>query len=228
MGAVAAPLAIGGVSKLAGGGLNKVGRTLFGQERSGTPMETRGATSQLGSLLQQFMQGGQMPFQRGGTDSLMNLLGFDPTGGGMLQGAVGQSLTNPADRTSGLFAAMQPFEDRFTDRAMADLNEQFSGTGNRFNTNLLNARTDLSGRLGETFARSREQALMQAQGLQNQAIGQMLQGILGGQGQLGQEHMNFLNNLFGFLAPGRPNWQQGIAGDILGAAGSAAGSGAFG
>jgi len=228
---VAAPLAIGGLGKLLGGGLGGVGKTLFGQERSGTPLETRGATGQLGSLLQNFLQGGgqgQMPFQRQGADSLMSLLGFDPTGGGLLQGAVGQSLTNPADRTSGLFAALQPFEDRTTNRAVADLREQFSGTGNRFNTNLLTAEGDLRSRLGEGFAKNRAESLLTAQGQQNQAIGQLLQGILGGQGIMSGEHQNFLNNLFSFLQPGAANWQQGIFGDIAGAAGTAAGAGAFG
>ena len=74
--------------------------------------------------------------------------------------------------------------------------------------------------LSGEFARSREQSLLEASGQQTQAMAVLFNALLSG-GQLSQQGVNALLR---FFEPGAPNFQQGIAGDILGAGGTIAGA----
>lgn len=201
-----------------------MGDTLFGRERSGTPIETRGPVNQMGSLIQEWLRGGGQgtPLGRMETESIAGLLGFDPAGIG-LQRAVAGSLTDPRDATAGLFAALDPFESRTRERASADLKESMGAMGNRFSSNLLNANVDLQGRLGETFSRTRQDALLRADANRNNAMASILQSIGQAGGTSADMYNNMMTNIFRFLTPGDMVWQEGIMGDILGAAGTAAG-----
>ena len=178
--------------------------TLFGQERSGTPIETRAGTEALGTDLLS-PTGGRL--QRGATTGA---LGFDPSGVG-IEGAVQRGLTDPADRLRGLFAALVPFEERQTEEAVAGVRGSFGRLGGRFSENLLEAEGRTRGELAGQFARTREESILQAGGQQNQLIASLLQSILGARGQT-----------LDFFAPGAPSFQPGILADLIGALGAAA------
>ena len=198
---------------------------IFGGEKSGTATETRGASGELGQQLQRFLGGTGAsvrgdPFQRSRQDSLMNLLGFDASREVPLLEASQRSLADPADRLSGLFAALEPFERRQTSQAVQGLRESFGTAGGRFSRNALDAETQLRGELAGNFARSREQSLLEAGNQQNTALANMFNALLGGN----QQGQNAINALLGFLQPGSPNFQEGILGDALAAGGAVLGA----
>jgi hypothetical protein len=161
-----------------------MGDTLFGRERSGTPIETRGATSDMARMFQQMIRS-----QMGS--------GFQPGR---------QGIDAAADITAGFGEAMRPFEDRETARQVAGMREMFGTAGGRFGSSILQGETELRGELGNQFARARLEAMLQA-----------LAPVLGAEQQQ-------LATMAGFLAPGAPQFQQGIFGDLLGAGGMALGA----
>lgn len=158
--------------------------TLFGKEISGTPLETREATSDMARMFQQQMQGqvgqnGAFPFGRLQADA--------------------------ASMTSPLFASMEPFESRALKESGAQIRETMSGMGGRFGTS---ANREVGRGVGETvaqLARVREETLL------NTLMG------------LGDLDARRTATMAGFLAPGPPQFQQGIAGDLLTAGGTLAG-----
>lgn len=149
-----------------------MGKTLFGGETSGTPIETRGATKRTAGAI--------------------------PDLGPAFQ----ELLTNPADRTAGLFASLQPFEQQQTDRQVADLRNVFGTLGGRFGKNVGTAEGNLRGQLSAGFERNRQQALLEANSQRIQTVAALL----------------------GFLNPQGPNYQQGFLGDLIGAGGNLAAS----
>ncbi|KKN88075.1 hypothetical protein LCGC14_0251470 [marine sediment metagenome] len=177
---------------------------LFGGEVSGTPIETREGTGQLATDLLS-PSGGRL--QRGATTGA---LGFDPSMTGV-EAASRRLLADPTDRLRGLFAALEPFEERQTEEAVAGVRGGFGRLGGRFSENLLEAETQTRGELAGQFARSREQSVLEAGGQQTQLIGLLLNALLQGRGQT-----------LDFFAPGGPNFQEGILADLIGAAGAAA------
>lgn len=189
-----------------------MGSALFGGEVSGTPIETRGGTAATGDALQGAVGRGDFdPFSRSRMEAIMSLLGFNPADIG-LGDAASRSLVDPRDRTAGLFAALEPFEERQRE----NLRQSQSATGGRFGRSAVFGEAVLSGEL----ARSREQSLLEADAQQTQALSVLFNALLGG-GQLGQEGVNALLR---FFQPGSPNFQEGVAGDILGAGGTAIGA----
>jgi len=180
-----------------------MGDTLFGGEVSGTPIETRAGTSQIANDL---LSGGRLT-----ADATRGALGFGPMGVG-IEDAVRRLLADPADRLQGLFAALEPFERRQTNQAIADTRGSFGRLGGRFSTNVLEGEARTQGELGAQFARTRQEALLTAQGQQSQALAVILQGLLGARGQT-----------LDFFAPGAPNFQEGFFGDLIAAGGNIAG-----
>ncbi len=180
-----------------------MGDTLFGGEKSGTPIETRAGTSQIANDL---LSGGRLT-----ADATRGALGFGPNNVG-IEAAVMRLLADPADRLQGLFAALEPFERRQTNQAIADTRGSFGRLGGRFSTNILEGEARTQGELGAQFARTRQEALLQAQGQQSQALAVILQGLLGARGQT-----------LDFFAPGAPNFQEGFFGDLIAAGGNIAG-----
>jgi hypothetical protein len=189
-----------------------MGDTLFGSEKSGTPIETRGGVAATGDALQRSVERGEFdPFSRSRMEAIMSVLGFNPADIG-LGDAASRSLADPRDRTAGLFAALEPFEERQRE----NLRQSQSAVGGRFGRNAVFGESVLSGE----FARSREQSLLEADAQQTQAMSALFNALLGG-GQLGQQGVDALLR---FFTPGTPNFQQGIAGDLIGAAGTIGGS----
>lgn len=153
----------------------------------------------------------------------MDLLGFDPSTIGF-ESAAESALADPTDVTAGLFRAMEPFEQELTERSVTEQGGQFGQLGGRFSRNAVDADTRLRGRLGAEFARSREQALIQAAAQRNQALTSLLNAVSGAQ-QVGNQRMaSYLN----FLSPGAPNYQQGVLQDLIGAGGNIAASALLG
>ena len=192
---------------------------LFGGEKSGTPIETRGATGNAAYGINQYLQGGGGPMANLQSQSLMSLLGFDPGTIGF-EGAATSALRDPTDVTAGLFRSLEPFEKRFTERSTQTQLGQFGGMGGRFSRNASDADTMMRGELGNQFATVRETALLEANNQRNQVLAALL-GAVNQAGQVGNQQMG---NYLQFLSPGSPNWQQGILGDLLGAAGNVAGA----
>ena len=176
----------------------------FGGEVSGTPLETRAGTGQFANEL---LTGGTR-LQQG---AAQGALGFGPQGVG-IERAVMSLLSDPADRLRGLFASLVPFEERQTEEAVAGVRGSFGRLGGRFSENLLNAETRTRGELGAQFARTRNEALLAAQGQQSQALASILQALLGARGQT-----------LDFFQPGAPNFREGFFGDLLAAGGEALG-----
>lgn len=183
---------------------------LFGGEVSGTPIETRAGTSQ---IARELTGAGGSRIVSGAT---RGALGFGPEGIG-IEAAVQRLLADPSDRLQGLFAALEPFERRQTNQAIADTRGSFGRLGGRFSENILEGEARTQGELGAQFARTRQEALLQAQGQQSQALAVILQGLLGARGQT-----------LDFFAPGAPNFQEGFFGDLISAGGALAGEGFFG
>lgn len=172
---------------------------LTGGEISGTPIETRGGTAALGQDL--LSPGGRLQRQ-----ATTGAIGFDPTAD--IESAVQRLLTDPADNLRGLFAALQPFEERAVERTRAGTRGSFGQLGARFSRNLLDAESRAVGELEGNFARSREQSVLEAGGQQSQLIQGLLQAILGSRGQT-----------LDFFQPGAPSFREGILGDLIAAAG---------
>lgn len=160
-----------------------MGDTLFGRERSGTPIETREGTGQMADFFQQLMR--------------------SQVGGAPVLGR--QGIDAAADITSGLRTAMQPFQERETQQQVGDLREMFGTAGGRFGSTIAGAESQLRGDLSAGFAREQQQAMLQA-----------LAPVL-------QAEQQRLATAAGFLQPGAPVFQEGIAGDLLTAGGMAAG-----
>ncbi len=180
-----------------------MGDTLFGGEKSGTPIETRAGTQQLAGDL---LSGGRVT-----AGATRGALGFGPNTPG-IEAAVMRLLADPGDRLQGLFAALEPFERRQTNEAIAQTRGSFGRLGGRFSENILEGEARTQGEVRNQFMRSREEALLQAQGQQSQALAVILQGLLGARGQT-----------LDFFAPGAPNFQEGFFGDLISAGGSLAG-----
>lgn len=174
--------------------------TLFGGEMSGTPIETRGATSAIGADL--LRGGGRLAAASRGS------LGFTPRGVGT-GAAAGRLLRDPRDRLRGLFAALEPFEARETERQVAGLRSGLGRVGARFGRSALEAEGNLRGELGERFSRARQEGILQAEGMQAQTLGMILNALLQGRGQT-----------LGFLQPGAPNFREGILGELIEAGGN--------
>lgn len=176
--------------------------TLFGGEMSGTPIETRGATSAIGEDL--LRGGGRLAAASRGS------LGFAPGDIGT-GAAAGRLLRNPRDRLRGLFAAMEPFEARQTEEQVAGLRSGLGRLGARFGRSGAESEERLRGELGNQFARTRQEGILEAEGLQAQTLAQILQALLTGRGQT-----------LGFLQPGAPNFREGILGELIAAGGNVA------
>lgn len=198
---------------------------LVGKERSGTPLETRGGSDQLARLLESILRGGEggglersmAPFHRMGAQSFMNQFGLDPSELGI--GDVARSvLADPADRTRGLFAAMEPFERRETEHQVGNLRDIFGTMGGRFSRNVGDAETQLRGELGGQFARSREQSLLEAGGQRIQALLGLLQGV----NESSRTGLAPLEMMMNFFRPGEMVWQEGVLPDLIRAGGNVA------
>lgn len=175
-------------------------QTLFGGEVSGTPLETRGGTSQIGRDL--LNPGGRLVAGASGS-----ALGFSP-GSVNIGGAASRLLDDPRDRLRGLFASLEPFERRTTEEAVEGVRGGFGRLGGRFSRNILEAEGRTRGELAGNFARSREQSLIDAEGQQMNSLATILQALLGARGQT-----------LDFFRPGAPNFREGALGDIIGGAG---------
>lgn len=197
-----------------------MGDTLLGKELSGTPMETRGATSNAANMINQYLQSGGRtnPFGRARSEAVTNMLGFDPSMLG-LEGVVRSTLSDPRDATSGLFSALKPFEQDTREQTSAQLKETFgSKFGARFSPSLLKANRRAQGDLTDRFARTRAQALLQADQNRIGALGQLL-GAMGGANRGASAD---LGQMLQFISPGTPNFQPGILGDLLSSGATAA------
>lgn len=179
---------------------------LFGQERSGTPVETRGGTEQLaGDILS---GGGRLQSQATG-----GAIGITPGGTGV-EAAAQRLLQDPSDLLRGLFAALVPFEERQREEAVAGTRGSFGRLGGRFSTNLLEAESRTRGEVAGQQSLAREQSILDATGQQGNVLAVILNALLGARGQT-----------LDFFAPGAPDFQQGILGDLIGALGAFAASG---
>lgn len=212
-----------------------------GKEKSGTPKETRRATSILGDEISRELVGAP---NTGGIDRLYggslegfeedvlgrlttsaqhNLLGFGP-GDIPLTEAVAAALADPTDVTEGLFRSLQPFEERETARQVGGQREAFGGLGGRFSRNLLSAESMLRGELASGFARERYNKLLEAGALRNQAVANVQNALLGAGAQavqVGTAGAGLRNQRAGqllqFLQPGAPIYDPGLLPGLLSA-----------
>lgn len=177
--------------------------TLFGGEMSGTPIETRGASGAVGGELLRGGGGRLAAASRGA-------VGFDADS--LMTGAVAERLLrDPRDRLRGLFAALEPFERRQTEESVAGLRSGLGRVGARFGRSAADAEIRQRGELANQFARTRQEGILQAEGMQAEVLGQILQALLTGRGQTLQ-----------FLQPGAPNFREGILGELIQAGGNVA------
>lgn len=219
--------------------------------KSGTPVETRGLSRGLAGNLQgltggsfeDLMAGLASPLNKAGGAGAMNLLGFDPRMVGT-EAAVRRGLTDPSDAVAGLFGALAPLEARAQSEGLNRLMGTVGGAGARFGASATEAGGNFMADLMARQSAGREQALLQAQGQQNQLLGALMPSLTqaGAQGQNAQ--LQALQMILGFGAPGAPVIEQSpwgsIAGGLLGAglgaftggvgtaAGAAAGKSLFG
>jgi hypothetical protein len=203
-----------------------MGSVLMGGQKSGTPLETRGGSEALGAIFQNLLQQGgpgalSALMGRGASESSMNMLGFDPAALGL--GDIASSvLADPSDATAGLFRSMQPFEAEETARQVAGMRGQFGTMGGRFSRNAGAGEADLRQGLAGQFGMNRENALLSAGGQRANA----LMGILGAATQARQqafgEQMQPLQMMSQFLAPGAPQFQEGILPGLIGMGGTLA------
>lgn len=190
---------------------------LFGGERSGTPLETRQASSDLARMFQQQIRSGAF----GGSDpsqSFINQFGFDPRSL-PLGDAITAGLRDPASQTQGLFSSLEPFERRQTAEQVAGLREMFGTMGGRFSRNLGMAEGDLRSNLANQFLQTRQQGLLDANAQRNNLVASLLQSIP--QAQVAANDP--LRIAAQFLQPGSPIFTEGLAPGLLGAAGNLAG-----
>jgi len=138
-------------------------------------------------------------------------LGFDASAD--MQAAIEALLADPGDRLQGLFAALEPFERRTTAEAVEGTREGFGQLGGRFSRNRDEAEARTRGELAGNFAKSRESSILEAGNMQAGVVAALLQALIQSRGQT-----------LDFFRPGQANFQQGILGDLIGAAGLAGAS----
>lgn len=193
--------------------------TLMGGERSGTPVETRGASADLAKLFQQMIQsggltGGGPDAGRMSSESWMNMLGFDPTALG-LSDAIVQGLKPPG---AALGAALEPFEARETSRQVGGLRDMFGTMGGRFSRNLGSAEGELRSGLAQGFDRVRAESELEGMGMRNNFIAQLL-GLNQQQQQNSNQRLGIASQ---FLQPGAPVITEGLLPGLIGAGGNLA------
>lgn len=204
-----------------------MGSTLFGGEKSGTPKETRGAVNDLAKYYQTLMsQGGPgalgQGFGRMATESMVNMLGFDPSQLGLDEASIA-ALMDPADSTAGLFAAMQPFEAQETANQVAGLRDAFGTMGGRFSRNMLTAEGQARGELAGRFQQNRQQALLQAGAQRTQALLGIMGAAQQARQQAFQEQVVPWQMMQNYLQPGAPVYTQGMMPGLLQLGGTLAG-----
>lgn len=186
-----------------------MGDTLFGGEVSGTPLETRGGTEEIGGNL--LAGGGRL--QSGAGRGLGLTGGVENLG---IEQTVQRLLANPADQLRGLFAALEPFEERQTEEAVSGVRSGFGRLGGRFSRNAEDAEIRTRAELASTQTRDREGRILEANQLQSQMLAQLFQALLGERGQT-----------LGFFQPGAPNFREGVLGDLIRAGGNVAANAAL-
>jgi hypothetical protein len=196
----------------------KMGQTLMGQRESGTPMETQQGASDLARMFQMFMQdptGSSMG--RMANQSMMNMLGFDPSAVGMNEAATA-ALTDPRDSVSGLFSAMRPFEERQTAESVAGLRDMFGSMGGRVSRGAADVESIMRGELGAQFGQNRQQALLEASGQRNQALAS----LLAASNQAQQGAWAPIDIMSRFMQPQAPMEREGLLPGLLSAGGNLA------
>lgn len=191
-----------------------MGDTLLGKEVSGTPLETRGATSQFAGLISRAMggdKGALSPFTGLTTDALMSILS-NPQ--------IISALVDPNDIVKGLFRLMPGFEAEETNRQVGGVRNIFGSVGGRFGSGVGSAEAMTRGQLGNQFAKARYDALLEASGQRNQ----LLSSLVGSATQTGSSTLDAITR---FLAPGVPQYQQGILPGLLSAGASIYGASMF-
>lgn len=193
-----------------------MGDTLFGGEKSGTPREVQGGTQDLAKMFQQMIASGQVGQPgRMTSESWMNMLGFDPREIG-LNDAVVSALRDPADQTRGLFSAMAPFEAQETGRQVAGLRDSFGTMGGRFSRNLLQGEGELRTDLAQSFGLNRQQGLLDAARVRNDALAAIMGATATGAGM----QNDTLRTMAQFLQPGGPVFTEGLMPGLIGAGGN--------
>jgi hypothetical protein len=197
-----------------------MGETLMGGTKSGTPLETRQGSSDFAAMLQNMMRGGpgglSDAFGRMTSEAWTNMLGFNPADVGLDEAAMA-ALRDPAERVRGLFASMEPFEERETQRQVAGQREMFGTMGGRFGRNLAGAEGELRGELSSQFGRNRQQALLQAGAMRNQALQSIMQGSTAARSVANQETMLPFQLMSQFFQPGAPIMTEGLLPGLIGA-----------
>lgn len=203
-----------------------MGSTLFGGEKSGTPIETRAGTSDLASFYQNLLKHGgpdalASMFGRGATQGMVNMLGFDPSTMGLGDTAA-QVLMDPTDATAGLFRSMQPFEQRETDRQVAGLRDMFGAMGGRFSRNVAGAEGTMRSQMSQGYDVNRYNALLSAGGQRANALMGLLGAMNQARGQAFNEQMLPMQLMQSFFQPGAPQQTEGILPGLLQLGGTAA------
>ncbi len=116
-----------------------------------------------------------------------------------------QGIDAAADITAGFREASLPGQQRQMREGAADLREMFGAAGGRQGANIARAEALFRSDLSAQHMRDEQAAMLQA-----------LSPVL-------QAEQQRLATAAGFLQPGAPVWQEGIAGDLLTAGGMAAG-----
>jgi hypothetical protein len=182
------------------------------QEMSGTPQETRGAASNAGNMFGQMFRGGNFDsimanlggsMSRNATAAQMAMLGFDPS---ILNlGGVAQDLlVDPADATSGLFAAMQPFEARTMAENVAGIRGSLGSLGGRFSRNLVEGEGQLRGEIANQFAKTREESLLAANAQRSNNYGMINQLLQSAANSGNANTLQALQTILGYIQPGAP------------------------
>lgn len=184
-----------------------MGGFLTGTTQSGTPPETAQQTKDISNLFGNYLTGRtpgtENPYNRFTSQAIQNIVGpgFSPE---LFSRSIMDSLVSPADATKGLFASLQPFEERASNEAAANIMESYGTTGGRFGRNSADAAIRARGEVANQFEKTRQEGLLKAADTRNAAVGQLLQAILGAQG-VGTEQ---LGQMLSFFKPGEPIYQQ--------------------
>lgn len=149
----------------------------------------------------------------------MNMLGFDPAQAGLSQAATA-ALRDPADQVSGLFAALAPIEARQTAQQVSGLRDMFGSLGGRFGTPIAQGEADLRSQIATNFNAQRQQGLLQAGQMRNNALAQLMQASLGARGQASNETLGAMSLLSQFFRPGEAYQDPGILPGLLSAGAS--------
>jgi hypothetical protein len=199
---------------------------MFGKQVSGTPLETRGLTSQLANTFAP-QNLGKLQMQ-----GMMNMLGFDPSQLGLGEFAQAAMNFNPQSLAGGgafgdYLSAREPFDLREQGRARGESTMQAANVGARFGGNTSSAASQAAGEIAGRQEAERTAAApgfanidIQSQLARNQGFGSILNALPA----LAGAAMDPYRMAAGFAAPGAPQFQQGIAGDLLGAGGMLLGS----